>query len=94
MVAFTVQVRSSLIPQKARYLNRAPQFLPVNNVKLHGMQPKESRVFPIICHAISENESLNSRGVVSKHRNPVIVIDNYDSFTYNLCQVLPSLLMY
>ncbi|XP_076928139.1 anthranilate synthase beta subunit 2, chloroplastic-like [Bidens hawaiensis] len=93
MVAFTlpqnspVQVRSSLIPQTARYLNRAPQFLTVNNVNLYHMQPKESRVFPIICHAVSENKSSNSR-VVAKSHSPVIVIDNYDSFTYNLCQYM------
>ncbi|KAI3817093.1 hypothetical protein L1987_10880 [Smallanthus sonchifolius] len=97
MVALTlpqnssVHLRSPLGPQRTRNLNRAPQFLPVNDVNLRGMQSKETRVFPRVRHAISENESSNSRGVLAKSYNPIIVIVNYDSFTYNLCQYMGEL---
>lgn len=31
----------------------------------------------------SSNSSISAK----KSNNPIVVIDNYDSFTYNLCQV-------
>ena len=32
--------------------------------------------------------------VAAKANNPIIVIDNYDSFTYNLCQVDSYMLLF
>jgi len=40
----------------------------------------------IACQCSSAN------GVSSNAKGPVIVIDNYDSFTYNLCQVMATTL--
>ncbi|KAI7735888.1 hypothetical protein M8C21_018955 [Ambrosia artemisiifolia] len=37
------------------------------------------------CLAVSVKASSSSS--IKKNNNPVIVIDNYDSFTYNLCQI-------
>lgn len=38
--------------------------------------------------ALSENSSvLFPVDAEKKTTNPIVVIDNYDSFTYNLCQV-------
>lgn len=82
-----IQVRSSLLPQNTQYLNRAPQVLSVNKAAIRSAGSKEAKVFPRLCHAVGENSSVNSIGVVSKNNSPIIVIDNYDSFTYNLCQV-------
>ena len=39
---------------------------------------------------VQSNSNSNSAFPTKKSDNPIIVIDNYDSFTYNLCQVCPK----
>jgi anthranilate synthase component 2 len=43
----------------------------------------------VVLKASSGVLELNSRQPISarKSNDPIVVIDNYDSFTYNLCQV-------
>ncbi|KAL0326807.1 UNVERIFIED_CONTAM: Anthranilate synthase beta subunit, chloroplastic [Sesamum angustifolium] len=51
----------------------------------HSTHPKTTM-------AVSEKSSVSSVNSSSSKRevNPIIVIDNYDSFTYNLCQYMES----
>lgn len=49
-----------------------------------GFVPKASLT------AVTAQSNSNSSIPKKKFKNPVIVIDNYDSFTYNLCQVRPE----
>lgn len=41
----------------------------------------------------AEVDGVRVRVVDAKEERPIIVIDNYDSFTYNLCQVSLSVLL-
>lgn len=50
---------------------------------------EKSQKGPVVKCSVAAAE-MNSRAAVSSDKgikNPIIVIDNYDSFTYNLCQV-------
>ncbi|KAF5750073.1 Anthranilate synthase beta subunit 1 [Tripterygium wilfordii] len=58
--------------------------------KSHFGAKKETR---LVSRAVSES-SLSSLVEIKKTDNPIIVIDNYDSFTYNLCQYMGELGMY
>lgn len=97
MTAGILSQSTLLSPSPRRKTLTPPRLLP-SSVSLPSHKPflshgspslrMEDRIMTKLPTAVSENSSAVSPvDLEKKTRYPIVVIDNYDSFTYNLCQV-------